>query len=237
MAYYSPQQKQTTGKWHYTCQNGACIFEVGFCNECEGHDSPGEATEHYRQYKLSQSEIKIDDECQKKCEICSAWTQSYRTYGDSWWLEHYYFCDEHLGVKFLDELTVPKKKVKSITETPKQYEGYQPNDFDEAVNYLVNQKYNTGDHFGSGMALRNDWGLWYNETPLAKWFTGKRLYHGDDRSGLLSKAVEAKIKGENFDLDSEIKFYQEWWEKQYGPEHSLENMEKQFFKNLDEDDE
>lgn len=114
----------------------------------------------------------------------------------------------------------------------KKPEYFIPNDFEEAVNYLVEQQVPTSDpsfHFSGGMAMRNDWGLWHNATPIAKWFTERKLFHGDDRSGILQQAVDAKIKNEPFDIDVKIKYYQDWWEAQYGEKCSLENMEKEFY--------
>jgi hypothetical protein len=87
------------------------------------------------------------------------------------------------------------------------------------------------------MAMRNGWGLWHNATPIAKWFTSRKLYHGDDRSAILQKAADCKIKGIDFNVEQEIKYYQEWWLNQYGEECSLENMERDFFEYaLNEED-
>ena len=87
------------------------------------------------------------------------------------------------------------------------------------------------------MAMRNDWGLWHNASTIAKWFTAHKLYHGDDRSGILQKAVDCKINGIDFNVEQEIKYYQEWWFNQYGEECSLENMEREFFEYaLNEED-
>jgi hypothetical protein len=111
-------------------------------------------------------------------------------------------------------------------------EEYIPSNFEEAVDYLVSLHVPCDDprwHFSGGMALRNDWGLWGNKTPIAKWFTKHELYHGDDRSGLLSDAVQAKLNGEEFDVMAQIKYYHEWWPKQYGERCSLEQMRKDFF--------
>lgn len=111
---------------------------------------------------------------------------------------------------------------------------YIPKNFEEAVDYLVAQSVpcnEPGWHFMGGMSLRNGWGLWHNKTPIAKWFTENGLYHGDDRSGILSEAVDAKLKGKKFDVYDRIKYYQEWWPKQYGEKCFLENMKRNFFEN------
>lgn len=204
-------------------------------NACQGHDTPEEAIEHYRLHNISNAKTGFNEDEQHKCEICECWTQTYMYFVD-FFKSPVYLCQKHLTHESLGEATSPKKEIKfsnqyiQKAEQPK-YSGYIPNNFDEAVDYLVKQKTNVDDHYGAGMSTRNNWGLWGNSTAIAKWFTAKRLYHGDDRSGILAKAVNAKIKNEEFDLEKEIKFYQEWWCKKYGEKFSLENMEKEFFEN------
>lgn len=207
-------------------------------NACQGHDTAEEAIEHYRQHNIETAISGKNEDEQHKCEICGDWTQLYMVFKDFFKLE-VYLCEKHFSGKYLDEATHPKKKEKfenQYIQLADKYTGFMPLNFDEAVNYLVEQKAPTDDpgfHFSGGMSIRNNWGLWGNSTSIAKWFTEKKLFHGDDRSAILSKAVAAKIKNEPFDVDEEIKFYQEWWVKQYGEKYSLENMEKEFFETND----
>ena len=228
MAYYTPRQ-QTNGKWFYTCQNGDTIFTLECCKNCDGHDSPEEASECRRQYNIKTAQSGWSDELQRKCAVCGEWTQSYKIV-DREFPTEYYLCSSHNNVEILDILTRPVEKIVAKNKNKKP-EGFIPNTFEEAVDYLVAQKVPVKNplwHHSGGMSLRNDWGLWHNATPLAKWFTEKKLFHGDDRSGLLSSAVEAKMQGKEFDVDLEIKRYQDWWLNQYGEKHNLANMEKDF---------
>lgn len=219
-----------------TCNNKRLVKKE---NPCPGHDTPEGAIEHNRQYQISKAEEGLDDECQYKCKICGIWTQKYMYVPGDMWMQEY-LCDEHCNKEGLDLATKPKPKEEIKKAKLKKPEGFIPKDFDEAVDYLVAQKVAVNDpsfHFSGGMAMRNEWGLWHNYTPIAKWFTDRGLYHGDDRSGILAEAVDAKLRAYSFDVDARIKYYQDWWFNQYGEECSLENMRINFLKSaLTEDD-
>jgi hypothetical protein len=68
-------------------------------------------------------------------------------------------------------------------------------------------------HRGFGTALRNDWGLWYNKTPIARWFQSYGVLHADDRSGIILDAVHARLKGLPFSIDEQAVYYKAWWAK------------------------
>ena len=227
MAYYTARQ-QENGKWYYTCQNGDMVLTMDCCKNCGGHESEHGALECRRLHNIKTSRIRWNDEAQHKCAICKTWTQTCRIV-DADFPKEYYLCAEHNNIENLDILTKPeeKKVAKKILQKP---DIYVPQTFEEAVDILIAGGKPVSDPMNhlSGMAIRNDWGLWHNATPLAKWFTEKKLFHGDDRSGLLDSAVEAKIKGKPFDVDAEIKRYQEWWVNQYGEKYNLDKVEKDF---------
>ena len=106
----------------------------------------------------------------------------------------------------------------------------EPTNLDEAVDYLIahmteaDQKaYADGapvPHFTVGVSLRNGWGLWFNKTPLAKWFKANGLFHGDDRSGVIFEALRARLRGEPFDIKERAEWYRNWWMTRYGKDHS-----------------
>ncbi len=74
-----------------------------------------------------------------------------------------------------------------------------------------------GFHFGGGMAMRNEWGLWEHITPLGQQFLANGVWHGDDRSACVYKALYARLTGQPFDLAAQGRFYRAWWTKRYGP--------------------
>jgi len=209
-------------------------------NFCGGHDTAEAACEHHRQYLISIAKEHTDNDCQHKCLICDAWTQRFYSYGDVGWMtKQYFFCHAHFSKDFLDRATQkPSEQNIAPNDFKEESEDYIPQNFDEAVDYLVDlfHKENTnptneGWHFAGGMNLRNAWGLWHNSTSIAKWFTENGLYHGDDRSAILSEAVSAKINNKDFDVHAKIQWYQNWWLETYGEQCSIENMKNSFLKN------
>ena len=54
--------------------------------------------------------------------------------------------------------------------------------------------------FLGGMALRNDLDLWFENTPLTKWFTVRGVLHGDDRSQVIIKAMWCRLNGKPLDI-------------------------------------
>jgi len=69
------------------------------------------------------------------------------------------------------------------------------------------------DHMSVGMEIRNAWGLWYNKTPLSKWFTTIDINHGDDRSGIIIETAYRTILGQPIDLEGQIQKYKNHWLK------------------------
>lgn len=68
-------------------------------------------------------------------------------------------------------------------------------------------------HFFGGMNMRNAWGLWYNETPISKWFQFHGVLHGDDRSGIIFKALWCRLNNKPFDIDAEAAYYINYWKQ------------------------
>lgn len=71
-------------------------------------------------------------------------------------------------------------------------------------------------HMGSGMRIRNDWGLWGRETEISKWFIRNGIQHADDKSAILTTALVRYVKGEDIRLDEQIEYYRSFWRDTYG---------------------
>ena len=104
-----------------------------------------------------------------------------------------------------------------------------PKSFDEAVEMFLVQLKDAVDHkillpedlvdseklvsqlhFGTGMAMRNAWGLW-KENELTKEFNSRGIFHADDMSSLIMLAAIQKYKEEPFDFDEEAKKLWKYW--------------------------
>lgn len=89
-----------------TCLGHGFIDKV---DPCQGHDTPEEAVEHYRQYNVINAKTGFSEDEQRKCEICEKWTQHYMAFKDFFKLP-VYLCEEHLTHEYLNKATSPKKK-------------------------------------------------------------------------------------------------------------------------------
>jgi len=71
-------------------------------------------------------------------------------------------------------------------------------------------------HFGLGMWIRNNWGLWL-DSPLAQYFKSIGVQHPDDMSAIILTSFHRHLNGKDLRLDEQVKYYQEYWEKSGGP--------------------
>lgn len=104
-----------------------------------------------------------------------------------------------------------------------------PTNLDEAVQALVDLNVGKIGSFG-GMSIRNNWGLW-SGSELAQWFYAKQIYHADDMFGIIKDSYQRHINNQPRDLEGQILFYHNFWEKRQGPNH-LNEMKKMVFDNI-----
>lgn len=109
-----------------------------------------------------------------------------------------------------------------------------PKTVDEAINSIVDGldptelEYikNNGQayqHFTTGMAMRNEWGLWKETSPIKLDFQKRfNLFgHGDDISGIILDGVWAKVRGDNVErtlLKAAERFRFHWRKSKVDPE-------------------
>lgn len=117
-----------------------------------------------------------------------------------------------------------------------------PKTLDEAVDILYNEfkeetqfyseikegKKDIGIfHHTTGMWIRNNWGLWKG-SELRDFFFNLGVFHADDMSGIIFAKVQAKIRGEEYDLEKEIKRYEDYWiKKGISVVDEIEKLKKQ----------
>ncbi|WP_243346019.1 DUF6794 domain-containing protein [Parabacteroides sp. FAFU027] len=104
---------------------------------------------------------------------------------------------------------------------------YKPKNLDEAISQLdilltekdkkdiydmTEKDYTTNSHFSTGMWIRNNWGLWGGQ-ELAKYFNGLGIYHPDDMSGIILCSYYRHIHNQDYKLEEQIKYYQDYWKK------------------------
>ncbi|MGF1549840.1 MAG: DUF6794 domain-containing protein [Sphingomonadaceae bacterium] len=69
----------------------------------------------------------------------------------------------------------------------------------------------TATHFQLGMFLRNNWGLWNENSVLRRALIDRGFTHADDMSGAILNAYVARLRGEPFDIQSAIRRYRDYW--------------------------
>jgi hypothetical protein len=79
-------------------------------------------------------------------------------------------------------------------------------------------------HFGLGMWIRNNWGLWHGDSPLPPYFRAHGIHHPDCMSGLILECYVQHLNGEEVDYEHMIgearRAEEEWrntmeqWEKE-----------------------
>ena len=104
---------------------------------------------------------------------------------------------------------------------------YKPVNLEEAVNRLKKMHHDTtkqqiltikeddflaGSHFGMGMWIRNNWGLWRGG-ELAKHFNSIGIYHPDDMSGIILTSYYRDFKEQDWRLNEQVKHCQDFWKK------------------------
>jgi hypothetical protein len=68
-------------------------------------------------------------------------------------------------------------------------------------------------HFGLGMWIRNNWGLWQGSV-LGEYFNALGIYHPDDISGIILDSYWHYLNDEPIELDEQVNYYKEYWKKQ-----------------------
>lgn len=71
-------------------------------------------------------------------------------------------------------------------------------------------------HFGLGMWIRNNWGLWQG-SRLSKYFNEIGVYHPDDMSGIILDTFWCDLNGKPQRITERIAAHQEYWKSMEEP--------------------
>lgn len=113
------------------------------------------------------------------------------------------------------------------------YWGHAPKNLDEAIDMLLAMKGADGwaktpegearasTHFNVGRTVRNRWGMWQKDSPLATWFRETHgITHADDMSAIIFTSAHRMANGKPLDVAGQVKRCLEYWanvEKNRGP--------------------
>lgn len=66
-------------------------------------------------------------------------------------------------------------------------------------------------HHSLGTYIRNEWGLWGSETALSKHLESLGIFHGDDKSATIFRALWHRLNQRPFDISKDIEIYRAHW--------------------------
>lgn len=161
-----------------------------------------------------------------------------KVYGVDWWStkENNYIAFD-IGIKFEIKDDVIQKVIIEESDLKKgnDYSFYEylegiyiPKNLDECyieLNTILDKKkineiklmsekeFTINSHFELGLWLRNNWGLWKG-TRLYNFFKTKGILHPDDISGIILTSYHRYLNENEINLEQQIKFYKEYWDKQ-----------------------
>ena len=75
------------------------------------------------------------------------------------------------------------------------------------------EEFRANAHFGLGLWMRNNWGLWKG-SRLHYFFKTKGILHPDDMSGIILTSYHRNLNDVNIKLKKQIRCYQKYWKKQ-----------------------
>jgi len=80
-------------------------------------------------------------------------------------------------------------------------------------------------HFGTGRAIRNNWGLWKRRNNwLTLSFNARGITHPDDISSIILTSFHRHLNNKDIQINEQVKYYKEYWKKsskQYKDEEKL----------------
>ncbi|GHS89587.1 hypothetical protein FACS1894201_10950 [Bacteroidia bacterium] len=115
-----------------------------------------------------------------------------------------------------------KNKPANLEEAVIQLTKILPDTTQQEILSMTEEKFLEGSHFGLGMWIRNNWGLWRGG-KLAKDFNAKGIFHPDDMSGIILKCYYRQLHNQDWKLDEQIAFYQNYWKRRQEYQYRLEN--------------
>lgn len=69
-------------------------------------------------------------------------------------------------------------------------------------------------HFGTGQAIRNNWGLWKKgKNRLELFFKLRGISHPDDISSIILTSFHRHLNNKDIELKNQVKDYKEYWKK------------------------
>lgn len=121
------------------------------------------------------------------------------------------FCLSALHAQSLSKKELSYKP-KNLNEAVAQLHKMYDDSAKQKLRSMTEREFMVNTHFGLGMWIRNNWGLWRGQT-LADYFNSIGIFHPDDMSAIILKSFHRDLNGKNWEVDDQIKSYQEYWKQ------------------------
>ena len=77
------------------------------------------------------------------------------------------------------------------------------------IREMTEDQFTVGSHFSMGVNIRNDLGVWKENSPLRAWFTSNGVVDPDDMIEIILACVYRVIMAKDIDLDGQLAKFQE----------------------------
>lgn len=84
---------------------------------------------------------------------------------------------------------------------------------------VTEPEYTAQLHFGFGMYLRNNWGLW-GGSELSKFFNTNQIFHPDDMSGIILSCFHEFVNTGKYSITDKVAYYKAYWKQMEAQEDS-----------------
>jgi hypothetical protein len=104
-------------------------------------------------------------------------------------------------------------KPRDLKESVAQLHKIHHDSTKQKIRGMSESEFLSGAHFGLGMWMRNQWGLWGHKS-LADYFNSIGIFHPDDMSSIILISYYRDLTGQPWDVNNQVKYYQDYWKKQ-----------------------
>ena len=98
---------------------------------------------------------------------------------------------------------------KDLEDCFKQIDSFWADSTKTEIKQWTEEEFCRRAHFGFGMWMRNNWGLWRG-SRLSKCFNEMGIFHPDDMSGIILTSYHRYLTEKEIKLEEQIKHYQEY---------------------------
>jgi len=101
---------------------------------------------------------------------------------------------------------IPKDVNDAISELNKKFS----DSLKTEIKKMSENHFSSSFHFGTGMWMRNNWGLW-GGSRLSKYFNDLGIYHPDNMSGIILNSYYRALNNKPIKLDEQTEYYKQCW--------------------------